>query len=165
VFIHENDIIIIIYVMNDLLILESNIFDIQALKLQFAERFQMKDLGSIGWYLGMHITRDRAERILWINQTTYIKRVIELLGMSECSPTKTPMHHKCQLKKDVYWKSKEWVEYQATPEEIGGYQSIIVYIPFEVDSERIRTMKLEGAFVSTRLIFVTSNAPSGPITC
>ncbi len=113
----------------------------------------------------MHITRDRAERTLWINQITYIKRVIELLGMSECSPTKTPMHHKCQLKKDVYWKFKEWVEYQATPEEIGGYQSIIVYIPFEVDSERIRTMKLEGAFVSIRLIFVTSNAPSGPITC
>jgi len=47
VFTHENDIIIVIYV-NDLLILESNIFDIQALKLQFAERFQMKDLGSIG---------------------------------------------------------------------------------------------------------------------
>ena len=45
-FIHDNDIIIIIYV-NDLLILESNIFNIQALKLQFAERFQMKDLDSI----------------------------------------------------------------------------------------------------------------------
>jgi len=48
VFIHENDIIIVIYVMDDLLILGPNIFDIQALKLQFAERFQMKDLGSIG---------------------------------------------------------------------------------------------------------------------
>ncbi len=46
VFIQNNDIIIVIYV-NDLLILESNIFDIQALKLQFAERFQMKDLDSI----------------------------------------------------------------------------------------------------------------------
>jgi len=45
-FIHDNDIIIVIYV-NDLLILESNIFNIQALKLQFAEHFQMKDLDSI----------------------------------------------------------------------------------------------------------------------
>jgi len=124
VFTHENGIIIAIYV-DDLLILGPDISDIEALKLQFAERFQMKDLGSIGWYLGMHITRDRAERILWINQFTYIKRAIELLGMSDCSPTKTPMHHKCQLKKNVYRKSKEWVEYQATPEEIGGYQSII----------------------------------------
>jgi hypothetical protein len=101
VFTHENGIIIAIYV-DDLLILGPDIFDIQALKLQFAERFQMKDLGSIGWYLGMHINRDRAERTLWINHTTYIKRVIELLGMSDCSPTKTSMHHQCQLKKNVH---------------------------------------------------------------
>jgi hypothetical protein len=45
-FIHENDIIIAIY-MNNLLILKSNIFDIKALKLQFAECFQMKDFDSI----------------------------------------------------------------------------------------------------------------------
>ncbi len=124
VFIHDNDIIITIYV-NDLLILESNIFDIEALKLQFAERFQMKDLDSIEWYLEMHITRDRAERTLWINQSIYIKRVIELLSMSDCSSTKTSMHHRCQLKKNVYWKFKKWVEYQAISEEIENYQSII----------------------------------------
>ncbi len=123
-FIHDNDIIIAIYV-NDLLILEPNIFDIKALKLQFAERFQMKDLDSIEWYLEMHITRDRAERTLWINQSIYIKRVIELLSMSDCSPTKTSMHHRCQLKKNVYWKFKKWVEYQAISEEIENYQSII----------------------------------------
>ncbi len=45
-FTHQNDIIIAIYV-NDLLILKLNIFDIKALKLQFAKRFQMKDLDSI----------------------------------------------------------------------------------------------------------------------
>ncbi len=123
-FIHDNDIIIAIYV-DDLLILGPNISDIEALKLQFAERFQMKDLGSIEWYLGMHITRDRAERTLWINQSIYIKRAIELLNMSDCSSTKTSMHHRCQLKKNVYWKFKKWVEYQAISEEIESYQSII----------------------------------------
>ncbi len=105
-FIHDNDIIIVIYV-NDLLILKSNIFNIQALKLQFAEHFQMKDLDSIKWYLKMHITRNRVEWILWINQSIYIKRVIKLLSMSNCSSTKTLMHHRCQLKKNVYWKSKK----------------------------------------------------------
>jgi len=124
VFIHDNEIIIAIYV-NDLLILESNIFDIKALKLQFAERFQMKDLDSIEWYLEMHITRDKAERTLWINQSIYIKRVIELLSMSDCSSTKTSMHHRCQLKKNVYWKFKKWIKYQAISEEIESYQSII----------------------------------------
>jgi len=124
VFTHQNDIIITIYV-NDLLILESNIFNIEALKLQFTERFQMKDLDSIEWYLEMHITRDRVERTLWINQSTYIKRVIELLSMSNCSSTKTSMHHRCQLKKNIYWKFEQWIEYQAISEEIESYQSII----------------------------------------
>ncbi len=123
-FIYDNDIIIAIYV-NDLLILESNIFDIKALKLQFAERFQMKDLDSIEWYLKMHITRDKAEWTFWINQSIYIKRVIELLSISDCSSTKTSMHHRCQLKKNVYWKFKKWVEYQAIFKEIESYQSII----------------------------------------
>ncbi len=95
------------------------------LKLQFAECFQMKDLDSIEWYLEMHITRDKAEWTLWINQSIYIKRVIELLSMSDCSSTKTSMHHKCQLKKNVYWKFKKWVKYQAISEEIKSYQSII----------------------------------------
>ncbi len=124
VFIHDNDIIIAIYV-DDLLILELNIFDIKALKLQFAECFQMKDLDSIEWYLEMHITRDKAEWTLWINQSIYIKRVIKLLSMSDCSSTKTSMHHRCQLKKNVYWKFKKWVKYQATSEKIESYQSII----------------------------------------
>ncbi len=35
------------------------------------------------------------------------------------------MHHRCQLKKNVYWKSKKWVEYQAIFEEIESYQLII----------------------------------------
>jgi len=109
-FIHDNNIIIAIYV-NDLLILELNIFDINILKLQFAECFQMKDLDSIEWYLKMHITHNKAERTLWINQSIYIKRVIELLSMSDCSLTKTLMHHRCQFKKNVYWKTKKWVEY------------------------------------------------------
>jgi len=123
-FIHNNDIIIAIYV-NDLLILESNIFNIEALKLQFAKHFQMKDLDSIKWYLKMHITRDKAEWTLWINQSIYIKRVIELLSMSDCSSTKTSMHYRCQFKKNVYWKFKKWVKYQVISEEIESYQSII----------------------------------------
>ncbi len=123
-FTHQNDIIIAIYV-NNLLILKSNIFDIKALKLQFAKCFQMKDLNSIKWYLKMHITCDKVEWTLWINQSIYIKWVIKLLSMSNCSSTKTSMHHKCQLKKNVYWKSEQWIEYQAIFEEIESYQSII----------------------------------------
>ncbi len=55
----------------------------------------------------------------------YIKWVIKLLSMSNCNLTKTSMHYKCQLKKNVYWKLKKWVKYQAIFEEIKDYQLII----------------------------------------
>ncbi len=109
-FIYDNNIIIVIYV-NDLLILESNIFNINILKLQFAKCFQMKNLDSIEWYLEMHITCNKVEWTFWINQSIYIKWVIKLLSMSDCSFTKMLMHYKCQLKKNVYWKTKKWVKY------------------------------------------------------
>ncbi len=35
------------------------------------------------------------------------------------------MHHRCQLKKNVYWKFKKWIKYQVISEEIESYQSII----------------------------------------
>ena len=124
VFIHENGIIIAIYV-DDLLLIGPDIPDIKNLKLQLSERFRMKDLGQIGWYLGMQITRNRANRTIWINQSTYIKRAIELLDMSDCKPVKTPMDFSCQLKKGVYRKSDQWIDYQATSEELAGYQSLI----------------------------------------
>ena len=73
----------------------------------------------------MHITHDKVEWTLWINQSTYIKRVIELLSMRNCSSTKTSMHHRCQLKKNIYWKSEQWIKYQVIFKEIESYQSII----------------------------------------
>ena len=45
--------------------------------------------------------------------------------MSDCQYFKTLMDSKLQLKKDSYRKSGQWVEYQASPEEREGYQSII----------------------------------------
>lgn len=124
VFVHKNGVIIAIYV-DDLLLLGPILEDILKLKEQLANRFRMKDLGAVAWYLGMQITRDRAKRILWISQSTYIKRAIEDLGMTECNPTSTPMDVSCKLKKNVYLKEGEWITYESTKQEQVAYQSII----------------------------------------
>ena len=124
VFCHQNGTLVAIYV-DDLLIIGPKMLDIEALKRLLSQRFQMKDLGSVSWYLGMHVTRNRATRTIWINQSTYIKHAVKLLGMSDCAPVKTPMDSNVQLRKDVYKQGNEWVAYEATSEEKGGFQSII----------------------------------------
>ena len=113
---HVNGIIIAIYV-DDLLLLGPDIKSIQKLKDQLNSCFRMKDLGPLAWYLGMQITRNRSKRIIWINQSTYIKQAIEDLDMVSCNPVGTPMDAGYALRKDVYLKGGVWIEYSTSKEE------------------------------------------------
>ena len=63
VFVHFNDIIVIVYV-DDLLIIEFSIDDIVALKKQIAKRFQIKNLNDVFQYLSVKVVRDRFNRIM-----------------------------------------------------------------------------------------------------
>ena len=63
VFVHFNDIIIIVYV-DDFLIIEFNIDDITTLKKQIAKRFQIKNFDDVFQYLSVKVVRDRFNRIM-----------------------------------------------------------------------------------------------------
>ncbi len=84
VFVYQNGIIIAIY-MDDLLLLGPDLAKIGQLKKQLSDRFCMRDMGAISWYLGMEVTRDRANRTLFIDQTAFIDRMLEDLGMEKCN--------------------------------------------------------------------------------
>ncbi len=57
VFVHRNGFIIAIY-LNDLLLLVTELAKIGQLKKQLSDRFRMRDVGAIFWYLGIEVTRD-----------------------------------------------------------------------------------------------------------
>ncbi len=57
VLVHQNGIIIAIYV-DDLLLLGPDLAKIGQLKKQLSDRFCIRDVGAISWYLGMEVTRD-----------------------------------------------------------------------------------------------------------
>ena len=58
--------IVAIYV-DDLLLIGPSKDDIANLKKELSDRFRIKDLGPVNWYLGMHIIRDRPNRTIYIN--------------------------------------------------------------------------------------------------
>ena len=70
VFGHENGVIIAIFV-DDLLLLGPYLAEISNLKKQLGNRFCMRDMGPISWYLGMEVIRDRPNRTLYINQSAF----------------------------------------------------------------------------------------------
>ena len=73
-------IILLLYV-DDMLVVGSNMQDINVLKRKLANSFAMKDLGAAKQILDMRITRDRKNRKLTLCQGEYIENVLERFRM------------------------------------------------------------------------------------
>ena len=84
----ENAKIIIIIWVDDLIIASNNMFALCDVKCLLSQKFKMKDLGEIGWFLGIQFNRDGDQ--IQMNQTEYIKKVLQRFNMTECKPRCTP---------------------------------------------------------------------------
>jgi len=41
---------------------------------ELSKEYQMSTLGELKWFLGIHVLRDRRQRLLWLFQEAYIKK-------------------------------------------------------------------------------------------
>ena len=119
-FLHFKIMMIIIIYVNDLLIVDFMLNDIIDFKESISERFRIKNLNFIFFYLNVKITRNRVNKIMHLSQTAYIKQLIEICDLTDCnsvatSMKQTPLHH------DVH----DGQFYQATGEEITSYAEVI----------------------------------------
>jgi len=81
---------IAVYV-DDLLIIGPSIAEIKRIKRGLRNRFHMTDLGPCSYYLGMTIRRDRQNRILYLSQEAYVRKVLQHFEMLDCAPISTPI--------------------------------------------------------------------------
>jgi hypothetical protein len=73
-------IILLLYV-DDMLVVGSNMHDIDFLKWKLANSFVEKDLGAVKKILGMRITRENKNHKLTLSQGEYIEKVLERFRM------------------------------------------------------------------------------------
>jgi hypothetical protein len=98
---NESYIILLLYV-DEMLIVGSNMQDINVLKKKLANSFAMKDLGATKKkILGMRITRDRKIRKLTLSQGEYIEKVLERFRMQNAKPVSTPLANHFKLTKEL----------------------------------------------------------------
>jgi len=87
--------------VDDILICASDLTLLDELKTAFTQNFDMKDLGEVNQYLGMHITR--TEKTIRIGQTQYtkdiLKRFDKLLRQNGKRNYDTPMERDLKLTK------------------------------------------------------------------
>ncbi|KAL9263533.1 Retrovirus-related Pol polyprotein from transposon TNT 1-94-like protein [Drosera capensis] len=83
--------IILLLYIDDMLVAGSNMEEINRLKKQLSEEFEMKDLGASKQILGMSISENRSEGFLILSQEKYIGKVLEKFSMQDAKATCTPL--------------------------------------------------------------------------
>jgi len=90
---------IVVYV--DDLILVCNNQNSLRIKEELNQKFEMKDLGELHFFLGMEVERNHDERLLRINQIKYLKVILKRFGMEECKPFGVPLDPKVKLQRNA----------------------------------------------------------------
>jgi hypothetical protein len=91
---------------------------IKRLKLELASVFDMKDLGTCTYFLGIRITRSEDGSRITLCQDAYIRKVLDQFNMAESRPVQTPLEPGSM-------DSLVPFEGKASIEEVALYQSLI----------------------------------------
>ncbi|GJW99618.1 retrotransposon protein, putative, ty1-copia subclass [Tanacetum coccineum] len=90
--------ILILYV-DDILLMGNNIPMLQDVKSYLRRSFAMKDLGDAAYILGIKIYRDRSKRLIGLNQSAYIEKILKRFYMENSKRGTIPMQEKLKLSK------------------------------------------------------------------
>ena len=142
----ETDMILILYVDN-LLLLGEDHSKIEDVKRQLGKLYQIKDFGPTSFYLGIRITRDRTQWIIWIDQQAYIENTLKRFKLHDANNTKTPLLASVHLEKS---------ETPATTETKTYYQQMIRTLIYATIGTRPNI-----AFTATRLSWYNNNPTWG----
>ena len=102
--------------VDDILVAGSDLDEVERIKRQFTEHYEMKDLGELNYYLGMKITR--SEEYIKLDQSGYVREILEkyshLLRGKEGKTVNTPMERDLKLRKsELRTMSKDQQAYVA----------------------------------------------------
>ena len=88
----DGSLIYLLIYVDDMLIASKNVEEIEKLKKQMKNEFEMKDLGEAKKILGMEIIRDREKGLVCLNQRQYLEKLIRKFGVHDSTkPVSTPL--------------------------------------------------------------------------
>jgi hypothetical protein len=91
IFTNQDRTLILGVYVDDIVVLGSSLEPINSLKKHLLSYYKLKYLGSIEYCLGLHITRDRSNRTLTIDQESYIRELLLELGVEKLHGISTPI--------------------------------------------------------------------------
>jgi DNA-dependent RNA polymerase auxiliary subunit epsilon len=86
--VNNNSITILIIWVDDIMIASNSTESLTEVKKNLSDRFQMKDLGMLSWFLGIEFTCEK--EVIKMSQTKYIEAVLRRFRMEDCKPRSSP---------------------------------------------------------------------------
>ena len=90
----KNEMMIVIVWVDDLMLAASNETLMHDMKQVFVNKFKMKDLGRLSYFLGIEFEQN--ENSVTMSQKRYISKVLERFEMTDCKPKSTPSEQKLE---------------------------------------------------------------------
>src|SRR5882762_8478461 len=115
---HRGITILMVYV-DDIQIMGNSTAHIISVKQELGKRFDLTDLGELGYFLGIRVTRDHKHRTLELDQSKYIQDILIHFKMIDVTPTFTPLAAGTQLIKSTHPVEDNDLSY------ITQYQSLV----------------------------------------
>jgi hypothetical protein len=94
----NHGIIVIIIYVDDLIIIGDNNVDIFDLKKLLKQKFEMKDLGELRYFLGIEVIQ--SPKGIWLLQRQYALNKLSEYGMTGCKPISIPLEQNVKLSAD-----------------------------------------------------------------
>ncbi|CAJ2653166.1 unnamed protein product [Trifolium pratense] len=111
-FSQDGKIVVLIVYVDDIVLTGDDIVEMARVKEKLALDFEIKDLGSMRYFLGMEVARSKDGIV--VSQQKYILDLLKETGMSGCRPADTPMDPNAKL----------WEE-GSVPVDTGRYQRLV----------------------------------------
>jgi hypothetical protein len=92
--------IISVYV-DDLMLVCNELNEIDQMKAKLSKKWEMSDMGELHHILGIGVRRDRAKRLIYLEQSRYISDILARFNMSDCKPVTTPCDSSIVLSKSM----------------------------------------------------------------
>ena len=96
---NETGIVIVCIYVDDLIVGGDNEDEVEHVKTQLKQEFDMKDLGELRYFLGIEIIR--TQEGIWLSQRQYALDMLSKYGMADCKPIAIPLDQNLRLRADV----------------------------------------------------------------
>ena len=100
---------------------------LKQVKEDLSNKFDVKDLGELKYFLGIKVEQNKESGFIWIGQPAYTENFLKRLGMQDSKPTSTPVEVSSKLKP---------APSQAEPVNQTEYQSAVGSLMYLVVSTR-----------------------------